>query len=86
MLHESAREQYAQAAAAWSGALCCKIMSAAHAGPMAVWVTANLAYAGVLKQVAPLEAQLAALTDSLNESQARLTQCQQDLTQLDEQV
>lgn len=56
------------------------------AGPMAVWVSANMAYSEVLKQTAPLEKELAALNSSLADSQARLGTCQQELQQLDEQV
>ena len=55
-------------------------------GPMASWVKANLSYSRVLEQVAPLEKQLNGLTAGLEESQARLGQCQEELLQLDQQV
>lgn len=53
---------------------------------MAVWVVANTAYSNVLKQIAPLESELASLKSGLTDSQARLGQCQSELQQLDEQV
>lgn len=53
---------------------------------MAVWVTANLAYSDVLRQVAPLEAQLGELKAGLADSNKRLVQCQEELGGLDEQV
>lgn len=53
---------------------------------MAVWVCANMSYSDVLKQIAPLESQLTKLKEGLADSQARLSQCQQELGQLDEQV
>jgi prefoldin subunit 5 len=53
---------------------------------MAVWVTANLAYSDVLKQIAPLEKELVSLKVGLADSQARLQQCQEELQQLDDQV
>lgn len=56
------------------------------AGPLAVWVVANLHYSRVLKQIAPLEGQLNQLTGELKESQDRLQQCQAELMALDEQV
>ncbi|KAF6261448.1 ATP-binding dynein motor region D5-domain-containing protein [Scenedesmus sp. NREL 46B-D3] len=56
------------------------------AGPMAVWVSANLAYSDVLKQIAPLEKELTSLKNGLADSQARLQQCQEELQQLDDQV
>jgi regulator of replication initiation timing len=45
-----------------------------------------MAYSDVLKQIAPLEAQLARLKAGLADSQERLKQCQAELGQLDEQV
>lgn len=42
--------------------------------------------AQVLERVAPLEKQLEAVVNSLSESQARLTQCEEQLVTLDEQV
>lgn len=56
------------------------------AGPMAVWVCANVSYSVVLKQIAPLESQLSELKKGLADSQDRLSQCQAELGQLDEQV
>jgi hypothetical protein len=56
------------------------------AGPLAMWVVANVAYARVLEKVAPLEAALCGLTASLDASQQRLAQCTQDLQLLDQQV
>lgn len=56
------------------------------AGPLAMWVVANVAYARVLEKTAPLEAALSGLTASLEASQQRLAQCTQDLQLLDHQV
>lgn len=64
----------------------CLVMSLSASGPLAVWVTANLQYSRVLKQIAPLEAQLNQLTGELTESQDRLKQCQAELMALDDQV
>jgi len=62
---------------------CCPLSAS---GPLAVWVAANLQYSRVLKQIAPLEAQLNQLTGELTESQDRLKQCQAELMALDDQV
>lgn len=64
----------------------CAIAAAVAAGPLAVWVVANLQYSRVLKQIAPLEGQLNQLKGELTESQDRVKQCQGELMALDGQV
>ena len=56
------------------------------AGPMAGWVKANLEYSVCLERVAPLQAQLDAVTAGLAASGARLRECEAELVALDGSV
>ena len=53
------------------------------AAPLAAWVTANLQYAEVLQRTEPLEAELAKLKDSLQKTQAKLGNTEDQLKKVD---
>ena len=56
------------------------------AAPMAAWVKANIKYSHVLERIAPLERSLHELSEGLDQSRNRMSQCQNDLDELDSQV
>lgn len=56
------------------------------AAPLASWVQANVKYAKVLQSIAPLRKEFDTATASLSSARTRLTQCETELKQLDEQV
>ena len=56
------------------------------AAPMAAWVKANIKYSIVLERIAPLERSLNELSEGLEQSRNRMSQCQSDLDELDQQV
>eukprot|EP00798_Chlamydomonas_sp_ICE-L_P023166 gene23167-30374_t len=56
------------------------------AAPLASWVKANLAYSKVLEKTAPLEAELAMLLASLDQSKVLIVQYQEELEHCEQQV
>ncbi|KAI8896032.1 dynein heavy chain and region D6 of dynein motor-domain-containing protein [Globomyces pollinis-pini] len=56
------------------------------AAPLALWVKANIQYAIVIEKVAPLEADLKRLTNTLDESKNRVAQLKRALDEVDEKV
>ena len=56
------------------------------AAPLAGWVKANVKFSMVLERIAPLEGELTHLRHSLETSKARVVQCEEDLSSLDQEV
>ena len=60
--------------------------ASAAAAPMAAWVKANIKYSIVVEKIEPLQTELELETVKLNESQARLTRCEEELREIDQRV
>ncbi|KAJ4457360.1 putative Cytoplasmic dynein 2 heavy chain 1 [Paratrimastix pyriformis] len=56
------------------------------AAPLALWVKANLDYSVVLEKIAPLEREFAGLSAKFEQSTARLNECRNQVTFLDNEV
>ncbi|CAM9131219.1 unnamed protein product, partial [Ectocarpus sp. 4 AP-2014] len=53
------------------------------AAPLATWVKANIKYSTILEKIQPLEEELHEAVAALDKSQARLTQCEEELAAID---
>ncbi|CAN0042899.1 unnamed protein product [Ascophyllum nodosum] len=53
------------------------------AAPLATWVKANIKYSLILEKIRPLEEELEEAVVALDKSQARLTQCEDELAAID---
>ncbi|KAJ3270644.1 Cytoplasmic dynein 2 heavy chain 1 [Terramyces sp. JEL0728] len=56
------------------------------AAPLALWVKANIQYSAVVEKVAPLESDLKRLTNTLEESRARVAKLKEGLDLVDKKV
>ena len=56
------------------------------AAPLAAWVKANVMYSEILLKIEPLTTELDGLVYKLNQSQARVDECQVQLNELSAQT